>query len=91
MKPGGTSTVTRMLVDAVKAHGRPHVEIELPVMVTVNGPPNGAVLLAVSVSVLVLVAGFVLHAAVTPLGRPVAESDTAPVNPPWSVIVIWSP
>ena len=40
-----------------------------------------AVLLAVNVSVLVLVAGFGLNDAVTPVGRPDAARVTAPVNP----------
>ena len=49
-------------------------------MVTVE-LPVAAVLLAVNVSVLVLVAGFGLNDAVTPVGRPDAASVTAPVNP----------
>ena len=40
-----------------------------------------AVLLAVNVSILVLVAGFGLNEAVTPVGRPDAARVTAPVNP----------
>jgi hypothetical protein len=54
---------------------------ELPVMVTVTAPPVVAVLLAVSVSTLELVAGFVPHAAVTPVGRPDAARVTLPLNP----------
>jgi len=57
---------------------------EVPVMVTVAAPVV-AVLLAVSVSTLVLVAGLVPKAATTPLGRPVAASLTLPVNPPAAV------
>jgi len=49
-------------------------------MVTVE-LPVAAVVLAVNVSVLVLVAGFGLNDAVTPVGRPDAASVTAPVNP----------
>ena len=50
-------------------------------MVTVDEPVV-AVLLAVSVSTLVPVVGLVPNAAVTPLGKPLAASVTAPVNPP---------
>lgn len=50
-------------------------------MVTVTIPVV-AELLAVNVTVLVPVAGFGLNAAVVPLFMPVAESVTAPVNPP---------
>jgi hypothetical protein len=53
---------------------------EMPVMVTVT-VPVAAVLLAVNVRRLVLVAGFVPNAAVTPEGSPVALSVTLPVNP----------
>jgi len=49
-------------------------------MVTVE-LPVAAVLLAVNVSILVLVAGFGLNEAVTPVGRPDAARVTAPVNP----------
>lgn len=65
--------VSAMVVFAVK-------EPDTPVMVTV-ARPTVAVLLAVSVSRLVALAGLVAKAAVTPLGRPEAESVTAPVNP----------
>jgi hypothetical protein len=54
-----------------------------------------AVGLAVSVRVQVLVAGFGLKDAVTPFGKPEAESDTFPLNPFDGVIVIvlvaWPP
>ncbi len=60
---------------------------EVPVMVTVDVPVV-AVALAVRVSTLVPVVGFVPNAAVTPLGRPDAASVTLPVNPPTSVTVI---
>lgn len=60
---------------------------EVPVMVTVAAPVV-AVALAVRVSTLVPVVGFVPNAAVTPLGRPDAASVTLPVNPPTSVTEI---
>jgi len=60
---------------------------EVPVMVTVDVPVV-AVLLAVRVSTLVPVVGFVPKAAVTPLGRPDAARVTLPVNPPTSVTVM---
>jgi len=60
---------------------------EVPVIVTVADPVV-AVLLAVSVSTLVPVVGFVPKAAVTPVGRPDAARVTLPVNPPTSVTVI---
>lgn len=60
---------------------------EVPVMVTVEVPVV-AVALAVKVSTLVPVVGFVPNAAVTPVGRPDAASDTLPVNPPTSLTVM---
>ena len=64
---------------------------EVPVMVTVTGSPTVAVLLAVSVSMLVPdVVELGLKLAVTPPGRPEAASDTLPVNPPMSLIVMVS-
>jgi hypothetical protein len=59
---------------------------EVPVIVTVDVPVV-AVLLAVSVSTLLPVVGFVPNAAVTPLGKPEATSVTLPVNPLTSVTV----
>lgn len=53
---------------------------DLPVMFIVT-VPSAAVLLAVSVSVLVLVVLLGLNAAVTPLGKPVAERLKLPLNP----------
>lgn len=73
-------TVSETLVVAVKLP-------DVPVMVTL-AVPVVAVLLAVSVSVLVEVVGFVPNAAVTPLGRPEAARVTLPENPPRSVTVI---
>jgi hypothetical protein len=52
----------------------------VPEMVTAYCPFL-AELAAVSVSVLVVVVGFRLHAAVTPLGRPDAARSTLPVKP----------
>lgn len=78
MKLGGAVTITATVVDAVRAP-------EVPLIVTVTGPPMVAVLLAVRVRTLELVAGLVAKAAVTPPGRPEAESVTPPVNPPTSV------
>jgi hypothetical protein len=60
---------------------------EVPVIVTVDVPVV-AVELAVSVSTLVPVVGFVPNAAVTPLGRPDAARVTLPLNPPASVTLI---
>jgi hypothetical protein len=58
-------------------------EPDVPVMVSVYCP-RLAVLLAVSVSTLAPVAGFGLHDAVTPLGRPeVTARLTPPLNPYW--------
>ena len=60
---------------------------EVPVMVTVADPVV-AVLLAVSVSTLVPVVGFVPNVAVTPLGRPDAANVTLPLNPFKSLTVM---
>ncbi len=60
---------------------------EVPVIVT-DAVPVVAVLLAVNVTTLVEVVGLVPKAAVTPEGRPEAESVTLPVNPPEGVSVI---
>lgn len=62
---------------------------EVPVMVTVD-VPVAAVLVAVNVSMLLPVVGFVPNAAVTPLGNPEAARVTLPVNPPTSVTVMVS-
>jgi hypothetical protein len=63
-------------------------EPEVPVIVTVVGPPVVAELLAVNVTVLVVVALVGLNAAVTPLGKPEAARLTLPVNPPLGFTVI---
>ena len=60
---------------------------EVPVMVAVTVPVV-PVLLADSVRVLVVVAGFVLNDAVTPLGRPEADKLTLPLKPFCGVTVI---
>jgi hypothetical protein len=66
-------------------------EPEVPVMVTVTGPPTVAVLDAVKVNTLVLaVVGLGLKLAVTPLGRPVAERVTPEANPLAGVTVMVS-
>jgi hypothetical protein len=65
----------------------PVVLPDTPEMVTVT-VPVAAVEVADNVSVLVLVAGFGLNAAVTPLGKPDAERVTLPLNPPVGVMVI---
>jgi hypothetical protein len=60
---------------------------DVPVMVTVEVPVV-AVALAVNVTTLVPVVGLVPKAAVTPEGRPEAESVTLPVKPPEGVSVM---
>ena len=60
---------------------------DVPVIVTV-AVPVAVVALAVRVSVLLLVAGLGLNAAVTPLGKPVAERVTLPLKPFNGVMVI---
>jgi len=62
-------------------------EPEVPVMVTVEVPVV-AVELAVNVTELLEVVGLVPKLAVTPEGRPDAESVTLPVKPPEAVTVI---
>src|SRR5271166_2033920 len=60
---------------------------DVPVIVTVT-VPVAAVALAAKVSPLVVVAGLVSKAAVTPLGRPDAERVTLPLKPFSAVIAI---
>ena len=60
---------------------------ELPMIVT-ETVPIAAVPLAVNVNVLVVLAGFGLNDAVTPLGRPDADKLTLPLNPFCGVTVI---
>jgi len=64
---------------------------EVPVTVTAVGPPRVAELLAVTVKVLVVVAGLGLNDAVTPVGSvDVTANCTLPVNPlvAFTVIVL---
>jgi hypothetical protein len=75
VKLGAGLTVSANVVLALNAP-------DVPVIVTVTGPPNVAAPDAVSVNTLEDVAGLVANEAVTPLGRPVAASVTAPENPP---------
>jgi len=74
-KSGAPFTVRVRLVELVKLP-------EVPVMVTV-AVPAVAVLLAESVSTLLVEVLLGLKEAVTPLGRPDAERLTLPANPPW--------
>lgn len=60
---------------------------EVPVIVTVAAP-TVALLEAVSVSVLVLVVLAGLNDALTPEGKPLADSATDPANPPTPVTVM---
>jgi hypothetical protein len=72
-KVGTAVTVSVIVVVFVKLP-------DVPVIVTRTVPVD-AVLLAVSVNVLVVVAGFELNAAVTPLGRPDGDKVTPPLKP----------
>lgn len=72
VKPASALTVREIVVVSVRLP-------EVPVIVIVD-VPTAAVLLAVKVITLVEVAGLVPKVAVTPLGRPLAASDTLPVN-----------
>ncbi len=80
VKFGGGVTVRAIVVVGARLP-------DVPVMVTVAGP-TVAVALAVRVSKLVEVVGFVANDAVTPFGRPVAARLTLPVNPFTSVTVM---
>jgi len=77
----GVTVRLMVVVSGVKAP-------EVPVMVTVVGPPIVAEALAVSVSRLVPVVGLVAKPAVTPLGRPDAARVTLPENPLVGLTVI---
>lgn len=74
--------VSAMVVEAVNVP-------DVPVIVTTE-VPGVAELLAVNVITLLVVAGLVLNAAVTPLGKPDTASDTAPVKPLTSVTAMVS-
>ncbi len=73
VKPAGAVTVSAMVVVAVKLP-------EVPVTVTLLGP-GVAALVAVKVTTLDDVAGFVAKLAVTPVGSPVAARVTLPMKP----------
>lgn len=90
-----TSTLV-LDADSVKFGGRVTLKLivvvctklpDVPVMVTVAGPVV-ALPLAVNVTTLVVVAGFVPNTAVTPVGKPVAASVTLPLKPAVPAIVI---
>ena len=73
----------RANVDALTVTAIVVVEVrlpEVPVIVTVAGPGVAAAL-AVSVNMLLPVAGFGVKDAVTPLGRPDAAKVTPPLKP----------
>jgi hypothetical protein len=80
LKFGGAVTVSETVVVCVKLP-------EVPVMVTA-AVPMVAVPLAVNVRTLDVVAGFVANTAVTPVGKPVAESVTVPLKLSVGAIVI---
>jgi hypothetical protein len=73
VKLGAGFTVTATVVVAVRLP-------DVPVTVTAVVPVL-AVVLAMNVSTLLPVVGFVPNAAVTPLGNPDADSVTPPLNP----------
>ena len=74
VKVGEAFTVSATVVDAVS-------DPEIPLIVTVTGPPTVAALAAVRVRTLDPVAGFVPNDAITPPGNPLAEKVTLPENP----------
>ena len=80
LKFGAVVTVSAIVVALVKVP-------DVPEIVTV-AVPVVAVLLAVRVKVLVVVAGFVLNDAVTPLGRPDVDRVTPPLKPFRALTVI---
>ena len=63
---------------------------EVPVTVTVTGPPVEAVVLAVRVSTVEVAEDAGLNEAVTPLGSPVAVNEGLPLNPSTSATEIVS-
>lgn len=82
VKFGGGVTVKATVVVSINAP-------DVPVIVTVVGPPVVAELFAVNVRVLVLVVLVGLNDAVTPLGRvEVTAKPTLPVKPPVGFTVI---
>lgn len=75
MKFGAAVTVRLIVVVCVKLP-------DVPVMVSVTGPPATAKLLAAKVNMLELAAGFGTNDAVTPLGKgEVTARFTLPVKP----------
>jgi hypothetical protein len=77
----GGADRSRLPSEMVSVRGAEAVlDPQVPLIVTVLFP-GAAVLLAVSVSVAALVVGSGEKDAVTPVGRPLAESLTLPVNP----------
>lgn len=81
-KFGAAGALTVKLIDVVWLRVP-----EVPVIVTVEVPVV-AVLLALNVTTLVDVVGFVPKLAVTPAGSPDADKLTLPVNPPLGVTVM---
>lgn len=81
-KFGAAGALTVKLIDVVWLRVP-----EVPVIVTVEVPVV-AVLLALNVTTLVDVVGFVPKVAVTPAGSPDADKLTLPVNPPLGVTVM---
>lgn len=79
----GGFTVRAIVVDAVNVP-------EVPLIVTVKGPPTMAEFVAVSVKTVEPDVGLSEKLAVTPLGRPLAARVTVPVKPPRSVTVMVS-
>jgi hypothetical protein len=84
VKPGATFTVSKTVVDCVRLP-------DVPVMVTVTGPPAVAVDEAVSDSTLdPVIVGLGLKLAVVPAGKPVAANVTPPLKPLVGVTVMLS-
>ncbi len=81
VKLGVARTVSAMVVEAMSAP-------EVPEMVTVSGPAIVAEDAAEKVTTCVPAVAPGAKLAVTPAGRPVAASVTAPVKPPREVTLI---
>jgi hypothetical protein len=80
MKLGAALTDSATVVEAVN-------DPDVPLSVTVTGPPTVAELEAVKVTTCVPCTVPAVKLAVTPLGSPAAASATLPVNPPMLVAV----
>jgi hypothetical protein len=78
VKLGAALTDSATVVDAVN-------DPDVPLSVTVTGPPTVAELEAVKVTTCVPCTVPAVKLAVTPLGNPAAASATLPVNPPMLV------